>query len=533
MRICLHPPGRTPPPGRGERGIAIIVVLGTIIIVTTICIALVGVMDTDILHASIQTAVTRSFYIAEAGLEAAKAQVAGAADPTTYTTRTAGVTASYAGGDYTYWVDAGPASGCGPGLTTLESLGRVPFLGGTIPARVRACGVAGTPMAVALFGVSRVEVRGARSRTYLAPYGVGHPGNGSNLGSFTEIHMANPEIHVNALSEDTTETVMLRDAGTIPDYTLFGFSTQPVYNPDPAAEAAPWVLAAFGEIIKARPTSGSIPNVCGTPYACVTALNSTTDIEDPLSLRSTVESMARNASGLRHVYLSRMRKLVVPPLSLNAALFLDLAASNGSNATINGEAGLAGKTNSVYAPLEFYQVVHHLATHRAEVLRGTIYVTGTVQLVQDLDLGGPAGDVTFAVGGDLILNDDVRLTNQHDLSTTAGRETPGILVFGSPAPTDRHATICGGQRVNGSGRLVSCGGPLQRLIVDGLVYTADGMAVGPDAALDHVGAMYHNSRGTASPSFTNDNASLVIRFDPLALKVFKQGLTILSWHQLR
>ena len=528
MRLSTQPPG-----GGGERGLALIVVLATIIIVTTICVALVGLMHTDMLHASIQTAVARSFYIAEAGLEAAKAQVAGAADPTTYTTRARGVTASYAGGDYTYWVDAGPATGCGPGLKTLEALGRVPFLGGAIPARVRGCGLAGAPMAIALFGVSRVEIRGARSRIYLAPFGVGHPGNGASLGSFSEIHMAHPAIRVNALSEDTTETVMLRGAGTIPDYALFGFSTRPVYNPDPAVDAAPWVLAAFGEIVKAQPTRGSIPNICGTPYACVMAQSRTTDIEDPISLRNTVESAARAASGLPHVYLSRMRKLVLPPLSLNPAAFLYLAANNGANVTINGQAGLAGKTNSVYAPLEFYQVIHYLATHRADALHGTIYVTGTVQLVQDLDLGGPAGDVTLAVGGDLILNEDVRLTNRHDLSTAAGRQTPGILVFGLPTPVDREATICAGERVNGSGRLVSCGGPLQHLTVDGLVYTADGMVIGPGAAVDHVGAMYHNHRGTANPSFTNDNGSLIIRFDPLALTVFKQGLTILSWQQLR
>lgn len=59
------------------------------------------------------------------------------------------------------------------------------------------------------------------------------------------------------------------------------------------------------------------------------------------------------------------------------------------------------------------------------------------------------------------------------------------------------------------------------------------MAVVPGAGVDHVGAVYHSTRGTGNPSFTTDNATVVIRFDPLALTVFKQGLTILSWQQVR
>jgi hypothetical protein len=69
--------------------------------------------------------------------------------------------------------------------------------------------------------------------------------------------------------------------------------------------------------------------------------------------------------------------------------------------------------------------------------------------------------------------------------------------------------------------------------VDGLVYTQDGMAMGPKAFVDQVGAMYHNNRGTPNPSFVNDNATLVLRFDPLALSTFGKGLGVLSWRQLQ
>ena len=45
--------------------------------------------------------------------------------------------------------------------------------------------------------------------------------------------------------------------------------------------------------------------------------------------------------------------------------------------------------------------------------------------------------------------------------------------------------------------------------------------------------MYHNNRGTANPSFINDNATVVLRFDPLALSAFGKGLGVVSWRQLQ
>ncbi len=519
--------------GRGERGLALIVVLAVLTIITTICFALIGLMNTDMLHASIQHAVARSYFLAESGLEVARTQLAAAVDPRTFATPARGVTASYGGGHYTYWVDAGPATGCGPGFKTLDALGEVPLLGRAISSRVRACGVAGTPHAIALFGVSRVEFRGAGSRIYLAPYGVGSPGNGASLGAFGEIRFADAGVRLNALSEREVETVSLRDVGRIPDYGLFGFAERPDYNPDPAVDATPWVLSIFGKIVKARPQLGEIANPCGTSYACLTAPYHANDIEDAVTLRSTVERAAGSAGGLPHVYLQRIRTAELPLLSLNPAAFVSLAAGNDANASINRAAGLSKKTNSIYTPLEFYEIVGYLGTHSAERLRGTIFVTGTVQVVQDLDLGGSAGDVTLAVAGDLILTEDARLTDRHDLSTTIGRQTPGILVFGFGVPTARSTPVCRRQAVNGSGRLVLCGGPRQELTVDGLIYTADGMAIGPGASVDQIGAMYHGNRGTSNPSFMSENATVVLRFDPLALTVFGKGLTILSWQQLK
>src|SRR5438876_1179153 len=88
---------------RGERGVAMIALLAVALIVTVISIALIGLMSTDLTHASIQFAVSRSFYLAQAGLAEATAQASAAADPAAYTTPDRGVTVPYGSGRFTYW----------------------------------------------------------------------------------------------------------------------------------------------------------------------------------------------------------------------------------------------------------------------------------------------------------------------------------------------------------------------------------------------------------------------------------------------
>jgi hypothetical protein len=84
--------------------------------------------------------------------------------------------------------------------------------------------------------------------------------------------------------------------------------------------------------------------------------------------------------------------------------------------------------------------------------------------------------------------------------------------------------------VNWSGRRVLC--DRSTLAVDGLIYTQDGMTVHSQAFVDQVGAMYHDNRGTPNPSFSANDATVVLRFDPLALSPFGTGIAILSWQQL-
>jgi hypothetical protein len=498
-----------------ERGLAMITLLVTILIVIMVSVSLVGFMNTDMTHASIQYAVARSFYIAQAGLEEAKLQVSAAADPSAYTTPAEGVTESYGGGQFTYWVDAGPQP-CGAGLATLEAVGQVAFLSRTLSTRVRACAVAGVPFLTALFGVSRIQFQGADSRLYLAPYLIGTPGGGGSLGSFTEINFSDNGVRLNAVSEVTSDSVTLRD-GRFLDYMLFGFSTAPRYDPIPMTDPAPWILSAFGDLIKAQPTTGPAPNPCGTLHACVTVGDGITDIQRISDLRG--------ANYLPHVYMNSIREETLPRLALSPETFRAQAAHNTANAAINKRLGIP-RNDSVYGLQQFYQIVTYMAAYPPTSLQGTIFVDGSFRFTQNMNVG----DVTLAVAGDLIVDNKAAVTIHHDLSTVSGRRAPGIVVFGSRAPIGYSTVACDGERVNGSGRFVLCEG--STLVVDGLVYTQDGMAMHPQASVDQVGAMYHDNRGTANPSFSAQNATVVLRFDPLALSAFGSGMTILSWQQL-
>ena len=511
--------GMQPAVSAGERGLALIAVLMTVVVVTIISVALVGLMNTDITHAGIQYAVTRSFYIAQAGLEEAKLQLARAADPAGFRTPEEGVTVPYGGGHFTYWVEVGPATGCGAGLTTLEAVGRVAAFR-TFTAQVRACAVPGAPLLAALFGVARVEFQGAASRTYLAPYAPGTPGGGGSLGSFAEIHFADNEVRVNALSEESSDTVTVRE-GTVNDYGLFGFTTRPSYNPNPMADPVPWVLGAFGDLLTAQPTTGSIPSRCGTPYGCVTVGNRLTAIQRIADLRQ--------ANYAHRVYMNRIRREALPQLALDPVPFRQQAERNTANAPLNKLARLPNKDNAVYTRSEFNRIMFYLSTHPAQALHGTVFVDDSLRVYRTVNLGGTSGNVTLAIAGDLIIYPKRTVTNRHDLSTVPGRRTPGIVVLGAPTPSPFAGQVCG-QPVNQSGRMVVCGG--STLVVDGLLYTQDGMVVEPQASVDQVGAMYHNNRGTLNPSFLNQDATVVLRFDPLALSAFGQGLAILSWQRV-
>src|SRR5262249_32954989 len=161
------------------------------------------------------------------------------------------------------------------------------------------------------------------------------------------------------------------------------------------------------------------------------------------------------------------------------------------NAALNQLVGLPNKGNAVYTRSEFNRIMFYLPIHPEQTLHGTVFVDDSLRIFRSVNLGGSSGNVTLAIAGDLIILPGRTVTNRHDLSAVSGRRTPGIVVFGAPTPAPVSEQECG-QPVNGSGRVVMCGG--STLVVDGLLYTQDGMVVERQASVDQVGAMYHSNR---------------------------------------
>ena len=59
----------------GEEGLAVLPVLVVVAIISAIGFGLVGVMNTDITHATIQGAISRSYFVTQAGLQDAIVQL--------------------------------------------------------------------------------------------------------------------------------------------------------------------------------------------------------------------------------------------------------------------------------------------------------------------------------------------------------------------------------------------------------------------------------------------------------------------------
>jgi len=517
----------------GEEGMAVLPVLVVVAIISAIGFGLVGVMNTDITHATIQGAVSRSYFVTQAGLQDAIVQLK--ANPLYRTAAyPAGVAPqTFGGGQFWLWVEDYAED-----MVQITSRGRATTAGRTVTAEVRAIALVGPPVTFGLFGVSTVGAQGANSRTYLAPWQTAGPGvpRGANMGSFQDINFQDNGTRLNAVSETSVDTVTLRD-GTFNDWELFGFTSRPVYDPDPSVDATPWILSAFGDIVKAQPDTGSWAHSC-TPmsyYACLTVQNSPTDLNTIYDLRYT--------ENVRHAYMNRVRRRVLPVTNLASAPILQEAQTNVANTLVNQAAGITTTPNdSVYTADEFHCLLAYLNNNPGQSIRGTIYVVGDTQIGGNINVACGGGrprnealednlnilDGTLAVEGDLVLEQNASLTMQHDILNpdpviaAAAREKVALAVF---------------PRGSSPGRFTMEGGSLSRFTADGLVYTADGMEVGAQANVDLIGAMYHNSASNTRPSFLNSNGTVVIRYDPLAGTRLGSasgiGVQVLSWQQLR
>jgi len=241
--------------------------------------------------------------------------------------------------------------------------------------------------------------------------------------------------------------------------------------------------------------------------------------------------------------MSRVRKRMLPVAPLDPAPIEADAAANTANSAVNAAAGI-GHANAVYTADEFHCLLAYVEAKPGTVVSGTLYVTGDVQLGGNLRIGCNGGKVqpttledqfvltdgTLAVEGNLTMENNSTLTIQHDIYDT----DPAIA---DPARKKIALALFPGAGANSWGRLIMQGGSQQKLVADGLIYTSDGLDIGAQALVDIIGAMYHNTTNNTRPSFESNNATTVIRYDPLAGSRLASApaiaVTILSWQQLR
>ena len=518
---------------RREEGMTVVPVLVVVIIISAIGFGLVGVMNTDITHATVQGAVSRSYFVAQAGLQNALVCLKGA-NPTgcrTLAYPAAVSPVAFDNGQFWVWVE--DYGGTDSGYWQVTSRGRATSAGRTAVSEVR---VIGGPLNFGLFGVSTVAAQGANSRTYLAPWRTVAPGvpRAPNMGSFLDINFQDTGTRLNAVSETSVDKVTLRD-GTFDDWELYGFPARPSYNPN---DPEPWILTVFGDIIKAQPETNPWLHSCkpSTMYACLTVQNSSTDIQTVDYLRGT--------ENMRHVYVNNVRARVLPQASLDPVPLFNEAAANSANAAVNLAAGVSNPTNcpaanpscAVYTADEFTCLLVYIDNNPTQSLAGTNYVRGDAQVGGNARCGGgpprPLAsalvirDGTLVVEGDLTMTNNTTLTIRHDNIWSAN---PALSI-----PARQMVALAFFPNGASPGRFIMQGGAQQKFVADGLIYTSDGMEVGQQALVDVIGAMYHNTANNTRPSFNNNNGTTVLRFDPLATRRLRSfGIEILSWQQLR
>ncbi len=515
-----------------EAGITVLPVLAVVMLISAIGFGLVGVMNTDITHSTIQGTVSHAQFIAHAGLQEAIVRLK--ANPlyrtAAYPAGVAGTGFGGGGGQFWMWVEDYAED-----TVTITVRGRGTIAGRTAFAEIRAIALVGPPITFGLFGVSTIMSSGANSRTYLAPWRPSGPGvpRGPNMGSFFDINFQDTGSRLNAVSETSPDSVTLRD-GTFDDWELFGFTSRPAYDPN---DPLPWILGVYGDIVKAQPDTGGILHSCTPPtnFACLTVQNGSDDIATMYELRED--------ENLGHVYMSRVRRRMLPVSTLDPVPIEAEASANTANSGVNAAAGIP-HANALYTADEFHCLLAYVEANPGTVVSGTVYVTGDVQIGGNLRIGCNGGrarptsleaefiltDGTLAIEGNLTMETNSTLTIQHDIYNP----DPAIA---DAARREIAIALFPGAGANSWGRLIMEGGAQQKLVADGLIYTADGMDIGSQALIDLIGAMYHNSPDNTRASFDSNNATTVIRYDPLAGSRLGSasgiGVTILSWQQLR
>jgi hypothetical protein len=187
----------------------------------------------------------------------------------------------------------------------------------------------------------------------------------------------------------------------------------------------------------------------------------------------------------------RAEALPLPP-EVDRAHYQARAQKNRANAALHTAAGeflgdpnLARKTDSVYDPEQFEQVLRYLRVGlQPPLFHGIIYIRGGLALDGGQQIRIAEGALVSE--GTVQLREGAALEVTHSAST---RTLPGVIVL------------------DGGGLVVTEGAQLR---VHGLVYASRVIDLGPGARAEIVGAAVSNDRGL---SFRNVGATVVIRYD--------------------
>jgi hypothetical protein len=183
--------------------------------------------------------------------------------------------------------------------------------------------------------------------------------------------------------------------------------------------------------------------------------------------------------------------LPAPP-SVERVHYRTMAAANLTNQTVNkaagrrfGDAYLERKADSVYTPDQLERVLDYVHDAKAGSLRGVIYVSGGVSLMEGMQL--EIADGALVAESTVYLGRDSAIEVTHSAGT---RTLPGLVV------------LDGGALVLTSGA---------RLRAHGLVYISGMIDLGRDTRVDIVGAVLGGDPELSVRSYAS---SVVIRYDP-------------------
>ncbi len=431
MERCRRAACRNAP--RSEAGVALLVVLILLVILTGSSVAFVWFMNQQQARVGNRLRSAAAMAVAEAGIHRALAIL----ESVTPDGPSAG--RGWRPAVYSETVPAGAFEGTftlsladGPGGSILiTSAGNV----GGVTRRLRARVFLSSPaMLVAIYGSSIVRLEGPPAATYILPYGAG-------IGDRPWVHMASGQ----AIWIATMDAAINRPSAELD------------------AAAGPVDALASG---RALPAPG--------PLRLMLADGADLRI-DQVDHKVSADELRVGGINIQGV---EVRAGLLPGLpEVDREFYRAQATANAANAALNKAAGryagnstLALKRDSLYGQEEFQQIQTYLkAGVQPQQLRGVIYVAGGVTLDQEQHLQ--------IADGALVTDATIQITQRSSLEVThsaATRTLPGIIVL------DKGEVVITQNA---------------RLRVHGLVYASHVFDVSQGARVDIVGSILGNDPG--------------------------------------